>query len=68
MFESLLMDLLLGPFERRSFLVVGFDELVNCLSQLCWRRETDSLESLLAQDAEPTFDLIQPRGIGGNEM
>jgi hypothetical protein len=56
------------PFERCGGLVVRFDELVNRLAQLLWRRETHAPERLLAQDAEPTFHLIQPRGIGGGEM
>src|SRR5450755_4881292 len=56
------------PFERCGGLVVRFDELVNRLAQLPWRRETHALERLLAQDAEPTFHLIQPRGIGWGEM
>src|ERR1700677_601101 len=58
----------LGPFERRCILVVGLHKLINRLAQLYRRREANALESLLAQNAEPTFHLIQPRGIRRSEM
>src|ERR1035441_9796825 len=44
------------PLERRGGLVVRFDELVNRLAQLPWRRETHALERLLAPGSLPMSD------------
>ena len=48
--------------------MVGGDEIVDGLPQLRGAGEAGVGERLPAQDAEPDFDLIQPRGVRWREM
>ena len=58
----------LGPFEGRGCLVVGGDKFVDGVADLLRRGETDTLEGLLLEDAEPYLDLIHPGGVGRYEV
>src|SRR5215470_15367905 len=42
--------------------------MVDRLSQLHYRGETGPLQGLAAQDTEPAFDLVKPRGMSGGVM
>ena len=58
----------LGPFEGMRCGIVGCDETVNRFPQLSGRSETRSFKGVSCQKRKPYLDLVQPAGMGRDEM
>src|SRR6202008_139971 len=65
-FEPPLVDLLLGPGEWRSCLIVGCDECIDV--QLLERGEGCAAKRLALEDGKPGLDLIEPGRARWREM
>jgi len=59
---------LLGPFKGMCGGIVSSDEAVNGFSELLGRGETCPLQGVSCQKRKPDLDLVQPAGMGGDEM
>jgi hypothetical protein len=57
-----------GPFKGSGVLVVSRDEGVDLLDELFHGAEAGSAKRLGREDAEPDFDLIEPRGVRWGEV
>ena len=62
------MDFVLGPDERLSVFVVGFDVGIDVLLELFDGGERCAAQRLALQDREPDLDLIEPRRAGRREV
>ena len=62
------MDHLLGPLEGDRVRVVAVNKGVDRVPDLRGRREAGAPERAAAQDAKPTFDLIEPAGMRWREV
>ena len=51
------------PFKRCRLLVMSDNKLIDRLSDFLRRSKARTAQRFPAQDAEPTFDLVQPGGI-----
>ena len=58
----------LGPLERRRVFVPCVEELLDGPLQLFYAVVRAALDLVGRQDAEPAFHLIEPRGVGGDEV
>jgi hypothetical protein len=57
-----------GPHERPRALVVGGDEVVDRVFQVCDAGEAAAADALGGDLAEPAFDQVQPRARGRDEV
>ena len=62
------MNLSLGPLERCCLLIPLGNKGFNGLYQHRYTDEACPLQGTTAQDAKPTFNLIEPAALGGSEM
>jgi hypothetical protein len=62
------MYLRFSPFEGSRVAIVVFDEFIDGMAQLSHTGKVGSSQSLAAQDAKPNLNLIEPGGVGWNEM
>ncbi len=58
------MDDMLGPLEGMGVLGISLVESVDSLAEVPGRSSTQPSEGLPPQYAEPTFYLVEPRGVG----
>ena len=57
-----------SPLKRGCAFVMRADKGINGLSQLSDGEETGAAQGMTAEQAEPDFDLIEPRGMSGCEV
>ena len=58
----------LGPFKGMCSLIVGSDETVNGFPELFGRGEACPFQGVSCQKRKPYLDLVQPAGMGRDEM
>ena len=61
-------DDLLGPLERLGVLIVGSNEGVDLVANLPRRGEADAGQGFAGEDRKPDLDLVEPGGMGRDEM
>jgi hypothetical protein len=64
MFKSAWLHKAFRPFKGRGGLIVVGHKPIYRLAELDDGSKTRSPQGLAAQDAEPAFDLVEPRGMG----
>jgi len=57
-----------GPSEGFGLAVVVLDELVDSGNEFFDAPERSAPDGLLGDEAEPSLDLIEPRGVSGREV
>ena len=67
-FETPLTNLFLGPCEWSGGLVLCGDECIDVLLKLLDGGEGGAGQGLALKDRKPSFDLIEPRRTGWDEM
>jgi hypothetical protein len=64
MLESNAVHFMFPPFEGGGLGIVDRQKAIDSFSDLAWRGEAGTAQSLPRQNAEPDFDLIEPASVG----